>query len=201
MTVKKRNSWPAKLSCATLAVVILLSGCATVSKSTNHYLMSPVAPATTLPPLNFAVGVGPVTLADHLQRQNIIVRKSPTRVHIAPDDRWAAPLPAHLSALLATNLRQRLGLPNIPTFPWPQVTRVDYQVTVHITRFIYYGDRVYLDAHWRLLNGPSTVVAEHPAVIEEVCGADYDSIVDAMSRAVGRLSDKISDTIRQGRSG
>ncbi|NNJ84429.1 MAG: membrane integrity-associated transporter subunit PqiC [Gammaproteobacteria bacterium] len=181
-----------------MVAAIVLTGCATFSEQKKHYLMLPVVPDTSPSRLDIVVGVGPVTLTDYLQRQNIVVRESSTRIHIAPNDRWAAPLDAHLSELLAKNLRQRLGLTEgIPTFPWPSSVRVDYQVTVHITRFIHYTDRVYLDANWRILDGPSSMTAEHLTQIEVPSGTDYDQVVDTMSRMVGRLSDEIAETIRQ----
>nr|VFJ58238.1 MAG: hypothetical protein BECKDK2373B_GA0170837_10728 [Candidatus Kentron sp. DK] len=181
-----------------LAILIVLSGCAVVSEPKNHYLMSPVDPAATPPPVELAVGVGPITLPDYLRRENIVVRQSPTRIRIAPNDRWAAPLDTHLSALLAENLRRRLGSSGIPVFPWPPVARVDYQVTVDITRLIHEGENVYLDAHWRILNGPSSVAVDGSTRIREPAGDDYDQIVAAMSHAVGRLSDEIAGAIRKG---
>nr|VFK79944.1 MAG: hypothetical protein BECKSD772D_GA0070982_107514 [Candidatus Kentron sp. SD] len=199
MKTTTKNPWLAKLSWATLAIT-LLGGCATTSKPINHYLMSPIAPLAAPSPVNLALGIGPVTLAHYLRRQNIVARESPTRVRIASNDRWAAPLDAHLSALLATNLRRRLGLSRISTFPWPQAACVDYQLTVHVARFIYDADRVHLDARWRFLDNQSSVVAEHFSGIEERCGPDYDSIVDAMSRAVGGLSDEIAEVIHRDRS-
>lgn len=197
MTLKIPNPW------AVLAAVAILSGCAAPSKPANHYLMLPAAPAATAAPEDLALedlalGVGPVTLTDYLQRQNLVVRESPTRVRIAPDDRWAAPLDAHLSELLATNLRRHLGIEKVSTFPWPRAAQVDYQVTVHVARFIHYGDRVRLEAHWRIFDARPSLVAEHLAEIEEPSGAGYDSIVEAMSRAVGGLSDEIAGRILRG---
>ncbi|VFM97699.1 MAG: hypothetical protein BECKG1743D_GA0114223_103973 [Candidatus Kentron sp. G] len=190
-----------------LAAVVVLTGCTAASKPTNYYLMSPAAPIATpiaTPArINLAVGVGPMRLADHLQRQNIVIRESSTRLHIAPDDRWAAPLDAHLLELLATNLRQRLDLAGVPTFPWSPAVHVDYQVTVHITRFIHDADHVYLDAHWRLFRvknrSPrgSTPPAEHLTSLEAPSERDYDRIVDTMGQLVGGLSDEIAEAIRQ----
>ena len=190
-----------------LTAAVVLTGCTAASKPTNYYLMSPAAPIATPTAtparINLAVGVGPVKLADHLQRQNIVIRESSTRLHIAPDDRWAAPLDAHLLELLATNLRQRLDLAGVSTFPWSPAVHVDYQVTVHITRFIHDADHVYLDAHWRLfrvkdrsLRG-STPPVEHLTSLDAPSERDYDRIVDTMSQLLGRLSDEIAKAIRQ----
>ena len=181
-----------KITTLFLATFIALNGCT----GTRHYLMTPASPDTTPPPTEVAIGVGPVTLAGHLQRKNIVTRTSATRIRIAQDDYWAIPLDTHLLDLLATNLRQRLGIDNTPNFPWPPSTRVDYQITVHITRFIHEGDYVYLDAYWRILDGPSSKVADDSITIGESSGSNYDQIVNAMSRAVGRLADHIADAIR-----
>ena len=180
-----------------LAALFLSAGCAGVS-GPRYYMMSPVAPAD--PALRTdvtALGVGPLKLSDYLERQNIVTRESSSRIQVSPDHKWVAPLDTHFAELLATNLGQRLNLTAIPVYPWPPGTRVQYQLTAEISRFIHYGDKVYLDVSWRLLDGPSSLAASRSSHIEEPAPSDYDAIVDAMSRAVGRFADEIADDIRR----
>lgn len=179
-----------------LSVALLLGGCGTLSEQ-NYYLMSATTPTSVRPADDLRLGVGPVKLADHLQRHNIVTRESPTRIRLAPDDRWAAPLDTHVSELLATSLRQRLGLSMVPVFPWPPGSRVDYQLAVDITEFIYDSGHVSLDAQWRLLDGPSSVVVDRASHITEASGPGYDDIVAAMSSILGRLADEVADNIHR----
>lgn len=179
------------------ALSLAAAGCAGFS-APRYYLMSPVPPAAPASvEKSPAVGVGPLTLADYLERQNIVTRETSSRIQVSPDHKWAAALDKQIAELLATDLGQRLGHDALPVYPWPPGTRVKYQLTAEISRFIHYGDKVYLDASWRLLDGPSSVAASGSSRIEETADADYDAIVDAMSRAVARLADEIAAKVHQ----
>jgi uncharacterized lipoprotein YmbA len=180
-----------------IAATIAAGGCASLRES-NYYLMSPVPPAQ---PAELAqspnLGIGPVTLPDYLERTNIVTRESASRVRVAPDDKWAAPLEAHLAELMAENLRMRLGIDAVPVYPWPPATRVDLQLTMEVLELIHYQDSVHLAVRWRLLDGPSSAVVDRLSRFEEASGPEYDQVVDAMARALGRLADDIAATLRQ----
>lgn len=179
-----------------LTAVLLLGGCGTLSQQ-NYYLMTATAPAQVQPLGDLRLGVGPVKLADHLQRTNIVTRESATRIRLAPDDRWAAPLDTHASELLAASLKERLGLSVVPVFPWPPGSRVDYQLALDISEFIYSNGLVHLDVQWRLLDGPSSVLVDRSSQISEPSGPGYDSIVAAMSAALGRFADEVAAEIHR----
>lgn len=180
-----------------LAVLVATGGCSSLRES-NYYLMSPVAPAQPAESLRTTqLGIGPVTLPDYLERPNIVTRESVSRVRVAPDDKWAAPLEAHLAELMAENLRTRLDMVAVPVYPWPPATRVDLQLTMEILDLIYYQGKVQLAVRWRLLDRPSTALVDRLSRYEEDSGPEYDQMVDAMARAVGHLSDEIAATVRQ----
>ena len=53
-------------------------------------------------------------------------------------------------------------------------------------------DRVFLDARWRILNrNGNQLRSETISLVENTDGQDYDAIVSAMSRLVGRFADRI----------
>jgi uncharacterized lipoprotein YmbA len=181
---------------AMLFALLAVAGCTTTQP--RYYLMSPVTPAETAPATQrLTLGVGPVQLADYLQRANLVTRTSSSRIHVATHDKWGATLDTHVSEILAEDLRLRLGLSGVQVYPWQPGVRIDIQVTAEITRFILDGDTVYLDARW-LARGPGLDgVMEGSSRIAETSGPDYDEIVDAMSRATGRLADDIATALRR----
>jgi uncharacterized lipoprotein YmbA len=192
MRLKTYRRWCFLVLAATIA-----AGCATTG-DTRYYLMSPVAPARTeRPSLDLSLGVGPLRLADYLQRSNLVTRESPSRVHVAPDHKWGAALDAHLAEVLAEDLRMRLGLPGVHVYPWQPATRLDYQLAIDISHFIHERDAVYLDAHWQLLGRTGGRTLDGFSRIREPASADYDEVVNGMSRAVSRLADDIATRLRQ----
>jgi uncharacterized lipoprotein YmbA len=179
-----------------LVFAALLAAC--TSKPVNHYLMSPLTgvPAETAHH-DDSLGVGPVQLPGYLNRPNLVTRTSPTRIEVPGDHKWGAPLDTHLTATLAENLRQRLGLGSVLVYPWQPGTRLDYQLSADVTRFIYADGAVRLDAGWSLRNRLNGKTIEGSSRIEEDSSDDYDDIVDAMSRALARMADDITLRLQQ----
>lgn len=182
----------------TLLVIAAITAACTTTGEPRYYMMSPVAPPHPTEPIpDLALGVGPFALADYLQRANLVTRESPSRVHVAAEHKWAATLDTHLTELLAEDLRMRLGLPGVHVYPWQPGTRLDYQLTADVSRFIHQDGAVYLDARWHLFDRSNGKTIEGFSKITEPAAADYDEIVNAMSRAVGRLADDIVAKLSQ----
>jgi uncharacterized lipoprotein YmbA len=179
-----------------LVTLVLLAAC--TSKPVNHYLMSPVTgvPVETARK-DFSLGVGPVQIPGYLNRPNLVTRTSATRIEVPGDHKWGAPLDTHLTATLAENLGQRLGLESVLVYPWQPGTRLDYQLSADITRFIHADGAVRLDAGWSLRNRITGQTIEGSSRVEEDSSEDYDDIVDAMSRAVARMADDIALRLQQ----
>ena len=94
--------------------------------------------------------------------------------------------------VLTTNIGHRLARGDVAIYPWESPRTVDRQVVIQVTRFIASGDRVFLDARWRILNrNGNQVRSETISLVENTDGQDYDAIVSAMSRLVGRFADRI----------
>lgn len=196
MKLKTYRPW-----CLLVLAATIGAGCATRGE-TRYYLMSPVAPARTEgAPLDLSLGVGPLTLADYLQRSNLVTRESSSRVRVAPDHKWGAALDSHLAEVLAEDLRMRLGLAGVHVYPWQPATRLDYQLAIDIRRFMHDQDAVYLDAHWQLLGRAGGKTLDGFSRIREPAATDYDEVVNGMSRAVSRLADDIATRLRQQRAG
>jgi len=180
-----------------LCALLFSGGCATIGDS-RHYLMSPVPPAAVpAAARDIHLGIGPVSLPDHLERPNIVSRESSSRVLIAAEHKWAAPLDAHVAGVMAENLRLRLGSDAIPVYPWPPATRVELQLAMEVHELIAQGNQVRLAVRWRLLDRPAAARVDRLTRIEEPAGAGYDAMVDAMARAMGRLADEIAAAVAE----
>jgi uncharacterized protein len=94
------------------AVALLICGCAS-SPPLRYYVLSEASPggSTSATPSSDmdVVQVTKVTLPRELDRNEIVRRIDATRLHIAEDDRWAAPLDDLIRRALADDLRARAG--------------------------------------------------------------------------------------------
>lgn len=179
-----------------LIAALAISGCST--PPINYYLMSPVpSPNPATGKHKNALGVGPIQLADYLNRPNLVTRTSATRIEVPREHKWGSTLNSHFTETLAENLRQRLGLDGVVIYPWQPGTRMDLQITADIIQFIYSEPDVQLEANWVLRNRSSGRLTNGFSLIREASSGDYDDIVAAMGRATGRLADEIALKVQQ----
>ena len=183
--------------------LILTAGCAGTSQPSRFYLLStmPEADAESYEMADekgVSIGVGPVTVAEHLDRPQIIRRESRNKLDLSEFDRWAEPVQANLARVLALNLGHLLSTQQITTHPWPRSWHLDYQVIVYVWGFDSdQNGRVMLRAHWMVLDSTGrNIIAQRLADISQSAPAgDYEAIAAAQSKAVAELSRDIAEVI------
>lgn len=178
-----------------LAATIFLAGCAQPSKS--FYMLT----AGGQPPSGggIGIGVGPVNLAEYIDRPNLVVQQAPNQLAIAEDHRWAGDLSAAVARVTAANLGRQLGTGNVRTYPWSRDEEIRYQITLDI-RQLHSGEDGYavIEAGWRAYALPErTLRASKTFVDREPLAADgYPAMVAAQSRLLERLAVSIAAGLR-----
>jgi uncharacterized lipoprotein YmbA len=188
--------------------IALLAGCVgKPSRPSEFYVLSVEPPAgtpaasTTAGP---AIGLGPVSLPELLDRPQIVTRSADNRVELAEYHRWGGELEPELVRVLAQDLMLRMGSERIAFYPWPVTQTLDYQVSVRVFRFDGDpGDGAVLEGVWRLSAGRRECekAVQRFRIEQRTNGAGYAALVGAMSRAVGRLSDQIAAAVAASRPG
>ena len=82
------------------AAVLLLGACAS-SPPSSFYLLTPMSAAPAVRGSGPIVGVGPVRLADYLDRPQIVSRAAPNRLQVSEVHRWGGSLQDNLLLVLA----------------------------------------------------------------------------------------------------
>lgn len=146
------------------------------------------------------IGVGPVILAEYVDRANLVVKTSANKLEVAENHRWAGDLDYSISRVLSINLGRKLKTGNVRTYPWSRDSEVDYQVAMDIREFIA-GDDGYahLEASWRIYALPSRKLVMSKTFVgkEPIATGDFEAMVAAQSKLLGRLSDDIAGGIRK----
>lgn len=175
---------------------VLLIALATISCSSpgSYYQLKAEGPASTNAS-GVAIGVGPVTLPDYIDRGELVFQNSEYRFEIPLSHRWAGSLRDTTTRVLGTNLARRLNTGNLSLYPWSSGAKIDYQVAVDVRRFhaISEGDAI-LEVAWTVGNvREGRVVARRSSTFTEpLVGNGYDAIVAAESRLLARLADAIA---------
>ena len=188
-------------------VSLCFSGCAGTEKSrfyTLDYLAMASSGSADAPSSGVSIGIGPVDLPEYLNRPQIVTRPDRYKLNIAEFDRWAAPLDAAFSRVLAENLSILLSTDKVFVYPWNTSRSFDYQVPIEIIRLdgTIPGD-ANLMVRWTLLKeGKETRITMkkfHSG--KPIAGQGYSGLVTAMSLGIFDLSREIADVILTDRQG
>jgi uncharacterized lipoprotein YmbA len=187
----------------TLAAAFLvgaLAGCAqTLPTNFNHLSVSTEPEVAKRSAQGLVIGLGPITLPQYLDRPDIVTRQGANQMRLADLNKWAEPLEPMLTRIMAEDLYALLDANDVIPIPQRGDIPLDRIVEVDIARFdADESGEVVFDARWRIYRGDNeTLVVSGRSKITEQ-GApipDYNSIVAAMSRAIGRASEEIADAI------
>ncbi|MGF6901412.1 PqiC family protein [Paraburkholderia sp. GAS348] len=189
-----RRSLPIAMAVALAA----LCGCASSPKS-EFYTLSPQAPQASAPaaaPITVLIGV--VTVPELVDRPQIVVRSSDSKVEIDEFARWADPLKTQIPNVIRADLARLLDSAYVSTRPIGVDPASAYRVQLDVQRFDgALGDAATVDVLWSVSPpGKGSPRSGRSTVQEHCAGAGYDALVAAYSRALVAVSRDISASIR-----
>lgn len=196
MTARRRDALLVTLGIAIFA----LAGCAQTAPTNFYTLSSATEPSVAKRSARgLVIGLGPITLPQYLDRPDIVTRAGPNQMQLADLNKWAEPLEPLLTRIMSEDLYALLDAEDVIPIPQRGDVPLDRIVEVDFSRFDATDTgEVVLDARWRVYKGDNeTQLASGRSRITEQ-GApppDYNAIVAAMSRAVGRASEEIAAAI------
>lgn len=181
---------------SSIVFAILVSGCG--SQYPNFYTLSAEGPSPSGG--GTGIGVGPIVLAEYVDRQNLVIQTGPNKMEISEFDLWSGDLDNSIARVLSINIGRRLGTGNIRTYPWQRDSEIDYQVAMDIREFIAREDGyAHIEASWRIYALPGRNLAASKTFIakEPIETEDFESVAAAQSRLLGKLAEDIASGIRK----
>ncbi len=185
------------------AGLVVLAGCFGSTAPARFYALSamqqaPTGPGTKTGFSDIAVGIGPIKLADYLNRADIVTRETGNTVKFAEFNQWAGSLEDNFTRTLAENLGLLLNSEQVYVRPWPQPITVDYQITLEVIRFDgQLGGEANLIARWSVSGEEpdKPLAVKRSSIQEPTGGSSYEDLVAAQSRALATLSREIAQAI------
>lgn len=177
-----------------LTTILALAGCSMSSRSFYVLTADGPAPSGGGP----GIGVGPVALAEYIDRANLVIAQAPNQLGIAEDHRWAGDLSSSIARVTAANLGRRLNTGNVRTYPWQGDEGIRYQFTLDIRQLHGAADGyAVIEAGWRAYSLPDRKIkASRTFVDREPLEADgYQPLVVAQSKLLSRLADDIAKSL------
>jgi uncharacterized lipoprotein YmbA len=144
------------------------------------------------------IGVGPVDLAEYLNRPQIVTRVSNSEIHLSEFNRWAESLEENFSNVLAENLSVLLSSDKVLTYPWIGNLEVKRQVRVKILQFDSLPDgEVLLKVLWGLKDEDGKFLHTiKKSSFSTPSGKGYPEMVEAMNRVLDDFSREIAKEIK-----
>ena len=188
---------------ANVLLALLMSGCMSKSQPTRFYMLTPTIESKQLlkensPSRNLAIGVGPIKMADYLAKSRIVTRIDDNMIGQAEFDQWSGSLKDNIINVLADNIGSLLNTEKIFVHPWRSFVPMDCQVIIEITRFDgELGKQVNLEARWNVLKSKEKAIVDNKwsSIQVTIDTPGYAGLVAAESRALGKLSREIAESI------
>lgn len=146
------------------------------------------------------IGVGPVNMADYLNRRNLVIQTGAHKMEVSEKHLWAEDLDDLVSRIVATNLGKRLNTAKVKSYPWQRDSELDFQVSIDIQDFIARDDgQTHLKAVWNVYQMPgSKRVATRTFIDQEpIASKEFEAVVAAQSILISRLSAVIAQEIKK----
>lgn len=183
-------------------LVMLLAGCASTEPS-KFYTLSPMpgpgAGGSETGVHGIAVGVGPISIPDYLDRQQIVTTSKQNKVELSEFNRWAGSLKDSIVRVLSENLSVLLSTDRVFLFPWRGALHVDYHIGVDVIQFDgELGGNATLIARWGIFSvkEKEMLLVKKSSITESAGDKGYDALVAAQSRALMHLSRDIAAGIK-----
>ena len=175
--------------------LLLLGGCAASTPQAFYQLPTPAAqlPANAAGP---AVLLGPLQLADYLQRENLMQRQSDQRLSVSASGRWAGSLQDDIGNLLLATLATHLHSSDLALYPDRIGFSAQAQIILNISR-LDSGPQLpaVLEAQWRLLDRNGQLRDSRLLRLEEAHSGTVADQVQAQSRLLRQLTQQLAAAI------
>lgn len=179
-----------------LFAALTLHGCALLP-SAQFYQLEQGSPALPEDDKGPALLLGPLKLADYLQREQLVQRESDDSLSFNQRSRWAGSLADDVGQLLLRQLAGQLDTSRIALYP----DRIGFDSQVQVVLSISRLDSgslqpAVLEAQWRLLDGAGVQRSSRVVRLQATHGGSVGDQVHAQSMLVQQLADELALAIK-----
>ncbi len=188
------------MHCVLLLICFSITGCLSTSPSEkSHYyrLVAPDLPNRPIEPNGSEIiMVGPVTLADYLNRTSVTLVRSDSEYDFSDLDMWAGKLDNEIQLALMKHLSQLEPDRVVVGYPWVSDINPQYQLRIDIVRFdAKPGAQAKLQGSWFLFDKNNRFLRGSHFTATTEAGADYAQSVVAMSKLLANMADHIHQAL------
>lgn len=178
-----------------LAGLVALAGCAATPPA-QFYQLQQGSPQLPQVGKGVAVLLGPLKLADYLQRETMVQRQGDGTLAISEQARWAGNLQDDVAQLLLRQLAARLDSSRLALYPDRVGFKPEAQLLLSISRLDSGPFQpAVLEAQWRLLDGEGTMRDSRVVRLEGKHSGELGDQVRAQSVLLQSLATQMASAV------
>lgn len=183
------------LSRLTLAgMFILMAGCS--MKPASFYQLQAQQQEANLEAVGPAVLLGPVTLADYLQREQIIQRQEDGSLLLSKDGYWAGDLQGNIGQLLLNEMSRQLKSSNVALYPDRIGVEQQAQVILTLSRLDSGPQQpAVMEVQWRVLNKQGKTQETGMLSVEQEHDGSLLGQVKAQEKLLQQLAERLAKQV------
>lgn len=186
------------LGIAMLGVLVLGAVGCSIAPPAQFYQLQQAETDVVSGKSNATVLLGPLKIADYLQRENIIQRKLDGSLSLSQEARWAGSLQDDIGQLLLRQISAELGSSRISLYPDRIGMEAQAQVVLSISRLDSGVEQpAVLEAQWRLLDAKGTLRNSRVLRFEEPHNGELSDQVRAQSDLLAQLSKQLVGALQK----
>lgn len=177
-----------------IGLSIGLSACLPGRSTTPDYHLLTARPASVaIAQNNLSIGVGPVHVAQFLNRPQIVTHGGGTALQMNDSQRWGEPLEQGIQRVLMQNLSAMTGA-ETRNFPWRQNLTPDYAVRIDIIDLDKSADgSALLEVNWALEDLKNAhLLKTQQEKLHTPLGSGSNALADAYSNLLAQLAQRIA---------
>ncbi len=184
-------------------ISLLLTACSASPPVRYFSLSSTVADGRQDPNETVVLGLGPMRMAEYLNRSQIVTRGVGAEIKVDEFNRWVEPLAVAFHRIVSTDVDNMMEGVTVLAFPWESAVRsqVNYRLLGDVIRFdADRSGRVVLETQWGItaVDSGRAVVRLRRARYEAQTGLHDDpaAVASAMNEVLAKFSRDIVSEIQ-----
>lgn len=186
------------LAIASLGLIAVSTvGCSFAPPAQFYQLQQPQAQQASINN-NATVLLGPLKIADYLQRESLLQREADGSLRVSRQARWAGSLQDDIGQFVLRQISTQLGSSRIALYPDRVGIEEQAQLVLSISRLDSGVEQpAVLEGQWRLLDGKGTLRDSRVVSLTEQHNGELNDQVRAQSELLSQLSSQLVQALQK----
>lgn len=176
----------------------LISACQQ-SPRKNYYVLTPmpVMEKHQSTEITHVIGIGPIAVAEYLNRLQIVAQSDEGSLTMADNAYWAEPLEKGISRVLTLNLTQSDSSRAIVQFPWRQDNAPQFSLRLHVHSLNRSNQQAHINATWELIDNVSKIAIDQRHFIRTIpVSTGAQALAQAYSKFLAELAGEMDSALK-----